>query len=99
MIPFTTPKHTFRLGFSASLIEEARIVYQQNGEVVLEKTLDDCTKDGNSLILKLTQAETGLFRNNMKVSVQIHLRTTDGEVVATKPKRIDVDEILKPEVL
>ena len=99
MIPFTTPKHTFRFGWSASLFAKVRIVYKQDDVVVLEKTLDDCTKDGNSLILKLTQAETGLFRNNMKVSVQIHLRTTDGEVVATKPKRIDVDEILKPEVL
>ena len=99
MIPFTTPKHTFRLGFSASLIEEARIVYQQKGKIILEKPLADCIKDGNSLILKLTQAETGLFRNNMKVSVQIHLRTTDGEVRATKQKRIDVGEILKPEVL
>ena len=99
MIPFTTPKHTFNLGFSASLISDARIVYKQNGEIVLEKSLADCEKSGNSLILKLTQNETGLFRNNMKVAVQVHLKTSEGEVLATKPKRIDVDEILKPEVL
>lgn len=99
MIPFTTPKHTFNFGFSASLIADARIVYKQNGEVVLEKSLADCEKSGNSLILKLTQNETGLFRNNMKVAVQVHLKTSEGEVLATKPKRIDVDEILKPEVL
>ena len=99
MIPFTTPKHIFRFGFTAELFAEARIVYKQNDVVVVEKSLADCEKSGNSLILRLTQEDTGKFKNNIKAKVQIHYRTTEGVVDATQPKVVSVGEILKSEVL
>lgn len=99
MIPFTTPKHIFKLPYETSLIEEARIVYEQNGLIVLEKALEDCTAEGNVLTLKLSQEETGRFKDNMKAKVQIHVRMKDGEVWATPAKRVNVEELLKREVL
>lgn len=99
MIPFTTPKHIFRLPFSTEIISEAKIYYKQNGELILEKAFADCTTEGNNLILKLTQEETGLFEDNIPASVQVRVITTGGESWATRPKRVTVDEILKREVL
>lgn len=99
MIPFTTPKHTFQFGWSASLFAKARIVYKQNDIVVLEKTLSDCLVDGNCLILRLSQADTANFKNNIKAKVQVHYETTEGVVGGTPVRTINVDELLKREVL
>lgn len=99
MIPFTTPKHTFRFGWSASLFTKVRIVYKQDDIVVLEKELNDCVVDGNSLILRLSQEDTAKFKNNIKAKVQVHYETTVGVVGATPPRTMNVDEILKREVL
>ena len=99
MIPFTTPKHVFKFGFSAEMFAEARIVYQQNDEIVVEKSLSDCAKTGNSLILVLSEEDSAKFKNNIKAKVQIHFRTTEGVVDATTPRVVSVGEILKPEVL
>lgn len=98
-MPFTTPKHIFRFDFDTSLMEAARIVYKQNSNIVLEKSLSDCEQVGNALVLKLSQEETGLFLNNIKVSVQVHFRTKKGDALATKPRKVEVDEILKREVI
>ena len=72
MIPFTTPKHTFRFGWSASLFTKVRIVYKQDDIVVLEKELNDCVVDGNSLILRLSQEDTAKFKNNIKRNFYTH---------------------------
>lgn len=99
MIPYTTPKHTFRFGFSSTLFEEARIVYEQDDEIVLEKDLSDCEKSGNCLVLVLAQEESAKFKNNTLAKVQVHYKTTEGVVSATSPRTVTVGEILKPEVL
>ena len=37
MIQGTTPTHTFTIPFDVSLIKELKVVYAQQGEIVLEK--------------------------------------------------------------
>lgn len=99
MIPFTTPKHVFSLPFDTSLIQVAEIIYKQNDAIVLEKELGDCETAGNILTLKLSQEDSGKFLNNVKAYVQVRTLMTDGEVWASKAKRVNVDEIFKREVI
>lgn len=99
MIRGTTPTHIFNLPFAASTISKLRLTYAQNGDTVLEKTETDCTFDGNTVSVKLSQEESLLFEEQYKVELQLKALTTDGETMATAIKAISVGRILNEEVL
>ena len=96
MIRGTTPKLEFILPFDTSLIAEMYITLTQNGTTTLEKTLSDCNCSGTSVSLTLTQEDTlGLRQGEM----QIRVRTTAGEALASDIMSVHVGRILKEGVI
>ena len=99
MIRGTTPKHIFNLPFEASLVKEARISYAQEYETVLTKTEADCVFEGNTITVALTQEDTLLFKKRRKVEIQLRVLTTNNEVMATVPYKVELHDCLTEEVL
>lgn len=99
MIRGTTPTHEFTLSIDPSLVKDVEITYGQNDVVVLTKHLDDCTWQGNTLILKLTQQDTFGFDHKKSVRVQLRALLMDNTVVGSYVKTITVEKCLSDEVL
>ena len=99
MMRGTTPTHSFVLPIETDTIKTVQIVYRQNGSIKLEKGNDDCTLEGNTVTLKLTQEDTFAFADNACVEVQIRVLTKDGDALASGVKRIRCDECISDEVL
>lgn len=100
MIRGTTPIHTFEIPFDVSLIKSGKVVYSQNGQIILDKPIHQCALDGNTITLKLTQEETFLFGcTKGLVSIQVRLLTTDEEAIASDEMTVDVKRCLDNEVL
>ena len=74
----TTPNHTFTFPeeVEVSSVTDILISYSQNGQKILEKTLNDLTIDteNNAFNLKLTQKETDSFAPG-KALVQVRAKT------------------------
>ena len=91
----TTPTITFHLPIDGSSITALNLSFAQKGEIVLEKALSDCTAEGNTLRVTLTEQETLLFdaRNGL---VEMQLRVGCGEVrMASNIMRVSIEKILK----
>ena len=99
MIRGTTPTHRFELPFSVENVSDALIVYSQNGEEVLRKTVRHCHMVDKTLSVDLTQEETFRFRCDRKVRVQVRVLTNDGRAMASNVLNIDVGECLSDDVL
>ena len=100
MIRGTTPTHTFNIPFEASDIEAARIIYAQNDKEIFTKTVADCSLNGNSISVKLTQEETFLFNCNYPVQIQLRVKLKDiDEIRATDIMLVPVGKCLEEEVL
>ena len=76
-----------------------RIIYAQNGKEILTKKQEDCTFDGNTVRLKLTQEDTFLFAEDACAEVQIRVLTTSGDALASQVMRVHCQECLSDEVL
>ena len=91
----TTPTLVFTLPFDCSNITRLNIAFAQNEIVILEKTLEDCTVDGKTLSVTLTEEDTLLFDCH-KRCVEIQLRVACSESrLASKIIKTSVDRILK----
>lgn len=112
MIRGTTPKHTFTLPFHTDIIDTVYITYRQEccygKNIVIERGkdaaqgLDNCTFDGDKIIVELTQEETLAFMHGVQVAIQIRVKTTDGQtfnVLASEVIKVSVNEILKDGVI
>lgn len=99
MIRGTTPTHKFILPFKAELLTSVRVVYKQGQKEVLRKETTDFVMEGNTLALTLTQEETLLFDCHLSVKLQLRVKTRAGQVLATKPQVVSVEECLDGEVL
>ena len=95
----TTPKHTFTLPFEASLLSVVQITYKQGGRVVLQKETEDCTFDGVSVFVTLTQEETFLFAANSEVQIQVRALDKSGNALAPDIFYDSVEPSLDKEVL
>lgn len=108
----TTPVHTFEFPFSPQELTKILLTYSQDtedGEVILNKTKEDFTFDGNIGSVTLTQEETNLFEamcgchtscnNTPYVLIQIRAKTTNGQALATDVWRVPLKNVLNDEVL
>ena len=94
----TTPKHTFRVPFETSLIDEMIITYAQRGVVVLEKRLADVELTSYTISVTLTQEETNLFTRGDTAKVQLRIKS--GEYVhASSIMEVSVKKVLNDEVM
>ena len=99
MIRGTTPTHIFEIPFDSSLLKKILITYFQNNQIVVEKTEDDCTLEGNSITVKLTQEDTLKFSHRRPVEIQIRVLTVDDTALATVIREVEVGRVLNEEVL
>ncbi len=100
MIRGTTPTIKFTTSIETALLNTAYITFSQNGKVVFEKTLSECTLETKAITLKLTQEETLKLQSGIsKVEIQIRAKTADGTVMATDIFKVPVDKILKEGII
>ena len=57
----TTPTHKFAFPRDLSEFKTVLVTYKQKGKIVMEKTKDDLTIDGNKASFVLTQEEANAF--------------------------------------
>ena len=95
----TTPLHTFTLPIDTDTITKLRIIYAQNGSVILTKEKTDCTLEGNQIKVKLSQEDTFKFASSCPVEIQLRVVLTDGEAYKSEIKRVTVGRCLDNEVL
>ena len=94
-----TCKNSFLFPFAESDVVVIYITYQQNGKIVIEKELEDCTFLDGRVYVTLTQEDTVKFDNDAIVRIQIRTRLKDGLVSKTKIFETYTDELLKDEVI
>ena len=96
----TTPKHTFTLPFSVPGNSVVRVIYAQNGEIVLVKTGSDVDVLVNEVSTTLTQEETLSFDSNAQnTEIQIRILMPDGSAVASDIIRVSVKKCLEDKVI
>ena len=88
----TTPTINYSFSFAASTIEKTRIYFIQGNETLLTKDEDDCTMNGNTVSVTLTEAETYLFSVKKRLETNARVMQTGGFVGATKSVFIDIDD-------
>lgn len=94
MIRGTTPTLVFRLSIDCSALTILNIAFAQGGRIVLEKNLEQCSLDGNTASVTLTEEDTLLFDCNKKVEIQV--RAGCGKTrLASRVIVEDVGRILK----
>lgn len=93
----TTPTFNFKLPIDCKTIEKLHITFAQYDKIILEKTLDCCKVDGDTISLTLTEEETLLFEcGGSKRPVDIQLRVGIGETrLASDIMTVNVEKILK----
>lgn len=95
----TTPTLEFELPFECCEMIKCHIAFSQNGEVVLEKTMNDCLQNGKLLSCKLSEEDT-LKLDCSESILEIQLRVQCGEeklaseIIKTQVKRILKDGYL-----
>lgn len=99
MIRGTTPTHVFTLPFDVELIADLRISYGQNNGEIICKTIDDCTLNGNTISVTLTQEDTYKFNCGQQAKAQVKIRTHAGDVLASEFIFISVERCLNEEVI
>lgn len=95
----TTPTHTFTLPMSVDNVQSARIAYEQNGNIAIQKETGEIEMAGNSLVVKLTQEDTLKFDGSAMVSIQVRVLLDDGTALASRVMRTSVARCLDGEVL
>ena len=97
MMRGTTTIHTFELDIDTDSLAKVRVVYSQNDKRILSK--EDCQMDGNTIMVKLTQAETFLFDHKKPVEIQVRAKTKGGDVRNTDIYTVAVERCLDTEVI
>lgn len=99
LIPGATSTDSFKLPVDASIIQSLQIDYSQEGTLRFSKTKEDCSLEGTSGTVELTQEDTLRFVDGRAAQVQIVLVTMGGEVIPSKPISFSVGTRLNREVL
>lgn len=99
MIRATTPTHSFELPFGKDYISKLIVTYDQDGNTVIEKRLEDVSFEGNTLLVNLTQEETNLFESEKMVCIQLRVLTVNGKSIPSQKIYKNVYDVLNDEVL
>lgn len=99
MIRGTTPTLGFKLPFSVETIENAYVSFAQEGEVLIDKALADCSCGTDTLTVQLTQEDTLKLVAGLPTEMQIKVKTKDGNVLASQIMKVSTERILKDEVI
>lgn len=95
----TTPTHTFEIPMEKAMIKSATVIYKQDDEIILRKTIDDCRIEDGKIVIHLTQEETLSFRCDKSVYIQVAILTPGGDALRSDIMRVTVDQCLDREVI
>ena len=95
----TNPPFTFRLPIDTKDLASAKVTFSQNGQIVLEKRLCDCTCVQNLLTVELSQEETFLFECDSVAEVQLRWIPVGGKPEISDVFTAYVSRCLDKEVL
>ena len=95
----TTPKHTFTLPFDATACQKIRVIYAQGGIVKIVKTDKDIEKSGNTIVVKLSQADTFRLNCKLKTEIQVRVLTGSDDVLVSEIHTVNTERCLDNEVL
>lgn len=88
----TTPELKFELPFNASELTKISVAFEQEGKVIIEKTLADCELSGQTVTVKLSEADTLKFNHNAKLNMQLRCGIGDkriaSDIICTSVGRI-----------
>lgn len=65
----------------------------------MDKSLEECKADGNTLTVVLTQEETLSLTSGKFVEIQVRAKTVSDDVLASNIIRVNVDRILREGVI
>ena len=99
MIRGTTPTHQFTLSFDTDRLRCVRIIYAQNDEIVLAKDTDDCTLDGPTITVTLSQEETFRFDCKEFAQIQVRVLTRANESLVSPIIKEKIEKCLDSEVM
>lgn len=99
MIRGTTPLHIYTLPFGIDNVLSLRIIYAQRGQVIVTKTLEDCTVEGSTVNVKLTQEDTLAFAVDAPVEIQLRVLMGTGDALASQVIRVKAGVCLEDEVI
>ena len=96
----TTPTHKFKLPFDVSSgVKDLRVTYKQDDKIMLDKGLEDCTFDGDNLLVYLSQEDTLKLKENVIIKVQIKALDASDNIRSHEPMLLYCKEILNEEIL
>ena len=95
----TTPTLEFTLPFEAECIAEVSIAFSQQDQLVLDKSLADCTVEEYKLLLRLSQEDTLALEEDVVTEIQLRLRTVSGDALASGIVPVATQRILKDGVI
>jgi hypothetical protein len=97
----STAINKLRLPFTTQSLEKFKIMYKQNGNIVLTKRNGEVgvTAADDLVTVALTQEETFYFDSEVEVEVQVRVKTLDGDVATSEPIVTTVGECFDREVL
>lgn len=75
------------------------ITFKQFDNIIIEKTENDISYNGNVITYHLTQEETKMFKPNVQAKVQARILTIDNEALATDEVYFMPRDVLNDEVL
>lgn len=91
----TTPTITFTLPVDASTLQAADITISNPGGAHISKSLEELTKIGSKLSIRLTQEETLRLRENSVVKIQCAIRLGSGVCIRSQIHEEPVEGALK----
>lgn len=95
----TTPKHTFTLPFDTSVVTKVRIVYAQSDIVKITKNTCDAVFAGDTVSVRLTQAETLRLNCSLPTQIQVRVVTRDDDSFVSDIITVTTDKCLDGGVL
>ena len=98
MIRYSTPKILIETDIDLSLVSGLWVSFQQ-GNITIRKTKSEVVVNANTVIVSLSQEETGGFDPYQNVYVQVRYLTSDGIAGGSEVASIIFDDSLENEVI
>lgn len=95
----TTPSVSAELPFDTSELEEAYLSFAQNGRTVFEKDISDMELSGETLTVRLSQADSLKLSAAYTTQIQLRCVFPDGSAAASEIVTVSTGAILKDGVI
>ena len=95
----TTTIIEMNLDIDTSLIEKMYVTFVQKNDIKFEKEACDCSFNGTTASVQLTQEETLGLTAGEPLKVQVRCKLTDGSVIASKVEVLRVEDVFNEEVI